>query len=167
VSIRHEFPHDRSAIHVVDLEAFGGRDEALIVDRLRADGLVLSSLVAEIGGVVVGHALFSRLPIRTEAGDRAAVALAPMAVRPSLQRQGIGTALCVAGLESCRELGERLVVVLGHAHFYPRFGFSPATAASLRAPFSGPEFMALELTPGAIREFEGGTVLYPPAFGVC
>ena len=78
-----------------------------------------------------------------------ALALAPMAVLPELQRQGIGSALVKKGLEACRQQGHRVVVVLGHAHFYPRFGFSPKLAAHLESPFSGSDsFMALELVPG-------------------
>ncbi len=167
VVVRPEAPDDAVAVRHVNLTAFGGPDEAAIVERLyAADGLVIASLVAEREGAIVGHILFSRLPVRTTRGDRPAVALAPMAVVPGEQCRGVGTALVSEGLARCRALGERLVVVVGHPKYYPRFGFSAALGAKLRGPFSGDAFMALELTPGAIDDFEDGEVRYPPAFGI-
>jgi putative acetyltransferase len=77
------------------------------------------SLVAEQAGRLVGHILFSDLPIITGEGTVPALALAPMAVLPEFQNQGIGSALVRSGLEACRQQGHRIVVVLGHAHFYP------------------------------------------------
>src|SRR4051812_49361695 len=123
------------------------------------------SLVAEQAGAVVGHLLFSRLPIETSSGTVEALALAPMAVLPGHQRQGIGSQLIRDGLAVCRERGHRIVVVLGHAGYYPRFGFAAALAERLRSPFPGPHFMALELVPGALAGVEG-EVRYPPPFGV-
>jgi putative acetyltransferase len=128
-------------------------------------GHVRASLVAEKGQLVVGHILFSDLPITTVAGTVPALALAPMAVLPELHRQGIGSALVRRGLEACRQQGHRVVVVLGHSQFYPRFGFSPKLAAHLESPFSGSDsFMAMELVPGALDGVVG-RVQYPPPFG--
>ena len=149
IIIRPESTADQDAIRHVNRLAFGQDEEARLVDALRDGGYVRVSLVAEQTGQVVGHILFSDLPIITEAGTVAALALAPMAVLPELQRQGIGSALVQKGLEACRQQGHRIVVVLGHAHFYPRFGFSPKLAAHLESPFSGSDsFMAVELVPG-------------------
>ena len=124
-----------------------------------------SSLVAEEGGRVVGHILFSDLPIVTADGTVEALALAPLAVLPSHQRRGIGSLLVREGLRACREAGHRIVVVLGHPEFYPRFGFSAELAERLKSPFSGPAFMAAELVPGALEGVEG-EVRYPPPFGL-
>ena len=165
IAIREETPEDFPAIREVNALAFGTAEEAELVDRLRADGDVLVSLVACDGGDVVGHILFSALPIETAGRTVRAAALAPMAVRPERQRQGFGSALVRRGLEACRALGVEAVVVLGHPAYYPRFGFSAETARHLEAPFSGPAFMALELTPGAL-DGVSGRVRYPPAFGL-
>jgi putative acetyltransferase len=81
----------------------------------------------------------------------------------SHQRRGIGSLLVREGLGTCRDAGHRIVVVLGHPEFYPRFGFSAKMAEPLKSPYSGPEFMAVELVPGALEGVEG-EVRYPPPF---
>jgi putative acetyltransferase len=124
---------------------------------------VIVSLVAESAGGLAGHILFSRLPIETEKGIVDAVALAPMAVRPAMQLKGIGSSLVRRGLALCRDRGERIVVVVGHPSYYPRFGFSARAAEVLKSPFSGEIFMAMPLVPGAL-EGVTGTVRYPSAF---
>ncbi len=165
IIIRPESTADEDAIRHVNRLAFGQDEEARLVDALREGGFVRVSLVAERAGRVVGHILFSDLPIITEAGTVPALALAPMAVFPELQNQGIGSALVTRGLEACRQQGHRVVVVLGHSHFYPRFGFSSKLAAHLESPFSGSDsFMALGLVPGVLDGI-AGRVQYPPPFG--
>ena len=162
--IRPESVEDGEAIHHVNRAAFDGSTEATLVDRLRKDGLVVVSVVAVEDGQIVGHILFSRLPIYTSTVVIPAVALAPMSVIPGRQRQGIGSALVREGLRACRAAGERIVIVLGHPEYYPRFGFSSALAARLRSPFSGRSaFMALELESGALADISG-EVRYPPPF---
>jgi putative acetyltransferase len=163
VKIRPEHPGDLEAIREVNRLAFGQEDEGRLVDALRAGGYARLSLVAEEGGRVIGHLLFSDLPIRTEQRTVGALALAPLAVIPPRQRQGVGTLLVREGLRACAAAGHRIVVVLGHPDYYPRFGFSAELAARLKAPFSGPAFMALELVPGALAEVVG-EVRYPPPF---
>jgi putative acetyltransferase len=109
--------------------------------------------------------LFTGLGASVDAARLSALALAPMAVRPGRQRQGIGSALVRARLEAARRDGWQAVIVLGHAGFYPRFGFSAERARHLEAPFAGPSFMALDLVPGALDGSQGA-VVYPPAFGL-
>jgi putative acetyltransferase len=162
--IRPETSADHEVIRQVNHLAFGQDAEARLVDALRQGGYARLSLVAEKAGQVVGHILFSDLPIITLAGTVPALALAPMAVLPAFQHQGIGSGLVRRGLEVCQDQGHHIVVVLGHTDFYPRFGFSPALADRLESPFSdNPAFMALELVPGALAGVVG-KVQYPPPF---
>jgi putative acetyltransferase len=160
--IRPETTADLDAIRHVNRLAFGQDAEAQLVDALRDGGYVRASLVAEKGGQIVGHVLFSHLPIVTEVRAVPALALAPLAVLPELQHQGIGSSLVRRGLDVCKEQGHRIVIVLGHPHFYRRFGFSSKLAVQLESPYSGREsFMAVELVLGALDGLMG-RVQYPP-----
>jgi putative acetyltransferase len=163
ITIRSETAADHDAIRHVNQEAFGSDVEGQLVDALRDGGFVRLSLVAELDGRVVGHVLFSDIQIVSDDQSVEALALAPMAVLPQHQRQGIGTQLVHRSLDSCRENGYRIVVVLGHPNYYPRFGFSPELAAPLQSQYAGEAFMALELVPGALGGMTG-EVKYPPPF---
>jgi putative acetyltransferase len=166
--IRAETPRDAPAIFSVNKQAFDGRDaEACLLDAVRASQAFIPdlSLVAEQNGELIGHILFSRIQIESEAGPLPALALAPLAVLPAHQGQGVGSALVRRGLLDCARLGHAIVIVLGHAGYYPRFGFSAAAAKSLVCPYRdcGEAWMALELIPGALKGVQG-KVVYPPAF---
>jgi putative acetyltransferase len=165
VIVRGEFPEDRAAIRFVNEETFGRRDEADLVDGLRNQGVVLASFVAEVEKRVVGHILFSRMSIETTGEPVSAVALAPVAVLPEQQGQGIGGKLIRHGLDWLRAQGEQVVIVLGHPKYYPRFGFSTDKASSLASPFPPEAFMAIELSAGALDGVHG-KVRYPDAFGL-
>lgn len=164
VIVRQEADQDREAIRKVNRLAFGGEDEANLVDALRDRGLDEVSLVPDLDAEPVGHILFSRVKIKTNWGTVDALSLAPMAVLPSHQREGIGTKLVEAGLNSCRNSGHAIVVVLGHPDFYPKFGFSAKLASPLKSPFGGgAAWMALELVPDALAGVVG-TVEYSQPF---
>ena len=163
--IRDEQPRDREQVRKVNEAAFGRSDEADLIDRLLAEGAVLLSLVAEVDGQIVGHILFSRMAVETEQGPVAAVSLAPMAVLPEQQGRQIGSELVRRGLTQLRVRGERIVIVLGHKEYYPRFGFSCEMARHLASPFPPEAFMALELCGGALTGVRGA-VQYPAAFGL-
>ncbi len=165
VTVREENAGDLAAVREVNRRAFGGDDEARLVDALRDGGHARLSLVAADAEGIVGHILFSELRIEAPAGTVPGLALAPLAVLPGRQRRGIGSRLVREGLRACADAGHRFVVVLGHADYYPRFGFSARLAERLQAPFSGPSFMALELVPGALAEVTG-PVRYAPPFGL-
>lgn len=166
VGIRAESTDDRDAIRRVNQLAFGGDDEANLVESLRDGGFIMVSLVAEADGEIVGHILFSRVAIITSARVVDALALAPMSVLPSHQRLGIGSKLVAAGLDACRKRHHRIVVVLGHPEYYPRFGFSSQLARPLESPFGGGEaWMAIELVPGALDGVQG-RVEFPAPFTV-
>ena len=162
---RPEADEDRKAVWSLNRAAFESDDEANLVDALRDGGYVEVSLVAEVDGEIVGHILYSRITTSTKARTVDVLSLAPMAVLPSHQRQGIGSQLIEVGLAACRERGHKIVVVLGHPEFYPRFGFSAELARPLESPFGGGEaWMAKELVPGVLSGVEG-RIEYPPPFG--
>jgi putative acetyltransferase len=162
LTIRPERDGDAEAIRVVTAAAFPSAAEANLVDALRRQRAAIVSLVADEGGRVVGHILFS--PVTLNDGDVGILGLAPMAVSPERQRQGIGSELVRAGLDTSRQRGAAAVVVVGHPAFYPRFGFIPASRFGLRCEYDVPDdvFMALELRPGSLRT--GGSIRYHPAF---
>ena len=162
--VRPEQPMDVGRIRHVNRIAFETSTEADLVDALREQAEPIISLVADDGGAIVGHILFSPVTLSSQP-DLFIMGLAPMAVTPARQRQGIGSALVRAGLEECRRLGVGAVIVLGHAGFYPRFGFTPASRAGLASEYDVPDnvFMALELDDGVLRG-KTGTIRYHPAF---
>ena len=159
--------NERSAIRLVNEGAFGGSEEADLVDKLVDAGDDLLSLVAEVNRRIIGHALFSRLRIETQNGNIPAVALAPVAVLPDYRNRGIGGQLIRHGIDVLRGRGEAIVIVIGHPAYYPRFGFSSEKAQSLESPFpvEAEAFMALELSPGALDRVRG-KLRYPVAFGL-
>ena len=165
MNIRPETPEDIPSIYQINSLAFGRPEEANLVDALRACGAAVLSLVAEEKGQVVGHALFSPVRVETGAEEAHGLGLGPVAVLPVHQRRGIGTALMEAGLAACREAGHPFVILVGHATYYPRFGFEPASRYGLRLPFEVSEeaFMVIALQPGALEGVQG-IAHYHPAF---
>jgi Predicted acetyltransferase len=165
ILIRTEQPEDIAAIRRVNERAFNSPAEADLVDRLREHGKVTLSLVAVHETQIVGHILFSPVVIESTQQSIPAIGLAPMAVLPELQNQGIGSLLVKAGLDECRRSGHQIVVVLGHPEYYPRFGFAPASRYGIRSEYDVPDevFMAMELQDGALIAC-AGTVKYQPEF---
>ena len=141
VEIREELPGDVAAIREVNRLAFGQEQEANIVDALRANGASLLSLVATLDGRVVGHIMYSPASV----GGVTGAALGPMAVLPEHQRQGIGSRLVEAGTPKLRDAGSPFIIVLGHADFYPRFGFRPAGAHKIKCEWEVPDDVFLLL----------------------
>lgn len=166
VHVRRERPGDEAAIARVNDEAFGGPDESRLVGAVRQAGHAAISLVAEVGGRIVGHILFTAVTVGSLESGLATLGLGPMAVLPERQRQGIGSALVEAGLRECARLGCAAVVVIGHPEFYPRFGFRRASTYGLQSEYDVPDeaFMALELVAGALAG-QRGLVRFPPEFG--
>jgi putative acetyltransferase len=165
ITIRGERQEDLSAIRRINELAFGGTEEADLVDQLRIRNKLLVSLVAEDGGQLLGHIAFSRLTLGTQQSRCAGAGLGPMAVTPGRQREGIGSLLVRDGLDQCRQIGVQWVVVVGHPSYYPRFGFVPASRFEIRCAYEVPDeaFMAMELRAGALRGVTG-TVHYEPEF---
>ncbi len=168
ITVQPEGEAHYTAIHEINTLAFGRDNEAGLVKKLRKSTNFIPelSLVSIKSGKVVGHILFSRINIETKTGSVPALALAPMAVYPEFQNRGNGSKLIRQGLERCRYLGYKVVIVVGHPTYYPRFGFTSARAKGLKAPLPLPEeaFMVIELDPDALNGISG-MVIYPPEFG--
>lgn len=165
ILIRRETRLDYPAVEEINRAAFPSPGEAELVNRLRKTCPTAVSLVAEQEGQVCGHIFFSPVTIENPNAPLG-MGLGPMAVLPAMQRQGIGSALVQAGLEALRETGCPYVIVLGHPHFYPRFGFVPASRYGLHCKWEGiPDevFMVQELQPGCLAGCTG-LVQYRPEF---
>lgn len=169
VMIRSAEPRDRQAISALLDAAFGSTDESVLVDKLAADNDILLELVTEQDGRLVGHIAFSRLWIKPQsvnakedvAAPFAAVALAPLAVAPDTQRQGIGAALIAQAHAILRERSELLSVVVGDPEYYGRFGYRADLAASLQSDYPPQYVQALFL--GNYTDVSGRMV-YAAAF---
>jgi putative acetyltransferase len=164
ISIRHQQQSDIEDIREVNSYAFEQLDEADLIDALRKSGKIVIELVAEEEDGIVGHIVFT--PMCIDGSEVKIAGLAPMAVLPEYQSQGIGSLLMTEGLDECRSLGYDAVVVLGHPDYYPRFDFKPASEFGLSAPWDDiPDeaFMAIELHTGAL-EGVSGIARYAPEF---
>jgi len=163
--VRPEWTEDHESVRRVNELAFEQPIEADLVDALRANARPYISLVAVVDEQVVGHIFFSPVSIESESSVFIAMGLAPMAVLPEYQNQGIGSRLVREGLKECQRLGHGIVVVLGHANYYPRFGFTPASMKGLRSEYDVPDevFMVAELIEGALGG-RRGLVKYHPEF---
>jgi putative acetyltransferase len=148
----------------VNLVAFETSTEADLVDALRKEASPIVSLVAEDGEAIIGHILFSPVTL-TPHPELQIMGLAPMSVVSARQRHGIGSALVHEGLAQCRRLGFGAVIVLGHAEYYPRFGFTPASQFGLSCEYDVPDevFMGLELDKDILRG-RSGRIRYHAAF---
>lgn len=164
ITIRNEKSGDFQDVYQVNELAFERKDEADLVERLRAAEPHIS-LVAIKDGRIIGHIFFSEVTFEPENENLKAIGLAPMAVLPEFQDQGIGSQLVKQGLEECRNHGFELVVVLGHPEYYPRFGFTTAKEKGIDSEYDVPDeaFMILELKPKALNG-KTGTIKYRPEF---
>jgi putative acetyltransferase len=142
IEIREEHPDDAAAIRDLNRRAFGQDLEGNIVDALRSNGAILLSLVATLNDRVVGHIMYSAASVN---GDASGAALGPMAVLPEYQRQGIGSQLVEAGNRKLKAAGCPFIILVGHPSFYPRFGFTLASARGIRCEWEVPDeaFMLL------------------------
>ncbi|UNU26956.1 GNAT family N-acetyltransferase [Microcoleus vaginatus] len=168
MDIRTEKPEDVEAVRNINILAFGRENEAKLVDRLRGIASTFSFLAVQADRIV-GHIFFSLVAVEGKCSSNLSIlGLAPVAVLPNYQRQGIGTLLIQHGLKECGRSGVQAVVVLGHPDFYSRFGFIPASRKSLKCEYdvSDEAFMVLELENGALQDCSG-TVKYRSEFSLC
>jgi putative acetyltransferase len=158
--IRPETPDDLVAIRDLNISAFGRLEaptlEADIVDALRDKHKLQLSLVAELDGSVVGHVAFSPLLIEAPSGQSwEMIALGPIAVLPTHQRRGIGSALVRTGVQKVKEMGAEAVFLVGDPAYYSRFGFEPAYLRNISYPGMQSAFQVLELIPGSLEGIDG------------
>ena len=157
ITIRHEKAEDRKQVYSVIENAFKRDAEAKLANRLRQACSRHLSMVADDNGTIVGHIMFT--PVLIKNGQEAqGMGLAPMAVIPARQRQGIGTLLVESGLQILKEKGCPFVIVLGHPGYYPRFGFQPASGFNIRSQWEDvPDeaFMILVLDSSVRRNVSG------------
>jgi len=148
VEVRFEQPKDIDEVRLLNDKAFGQPVEGHIVDKLRQSCNRILSLVAISNNKIVGHIMFSPVTIETQEVVIQGMGLAPMAVLPELQNQGIGSILVKEGLRIIRNMSYPFVIVLGHKKYYPRFGFERASKYGLKSQWEGiPDeaFMAMIL----------------------
>jgi putative acetyltransferase len=159
-TIRPERPEDTAGIDALLRAAFPGTAEADLVQRLRADGDLALSQVAEENGTIIGQVAFVPVTLDPDPGYRI-WGLAPISVLPHRQGQGIGSALTEAGLDRAAEGGIGLVLVLGDQNYYGRFGFDTMLAEGIEVAWAGPYFAGLSLIDVAPPR---GKASYPAAF---
>lgn len=161
IVIRPHAEGDAAATDSILREAFGGGAEANLVTQLRRSESLVVELVAERGTNIAGYIAFPRLRIETASGLIEAAGLAPLAVAPQIQRQGIGSALVEEGCMRLADTGTGIVFVLGNPRYYGRLGFKGDKAARFASPYAGPNFMARVLAANAPAS---GAIRYPAAF---
>ena len=144
MSVRLEETTDWPALYAIYAAAFGQLAEADLVRRMQDDEDLILSVTAYTDEPA-GHIAYSRLCLHDVPSIKGCV-LAPLAVCPLFQKQGIGAALVRHSLMRLTEDGYDLVVVLGEPHYYSRFGFDPKLAEKLETPYDGPYLQALALS---------------------
>ena len=168
--IRQEEPKDHNAVFKLVANAFKDEQytdhkEQFLVDRLRKSAAFIPelSLVAEIDSEIIGYILLTKIHIKdNHSQETAALALAPVAVMKKHRGKGIGEKLIRRAHEIAKELKFTSIVLLGHANYYPKFGYQPTKKYGIKLPFDVPEENAilLELKTNALKN-TSGTVTYP------
>lgn len=180
LNLRAATRRDRETLFQLHIAAFGRVDEAkLVIKLLDSDSVVEDiSLVAISDDKIVGHILFTDLKIQTEDGKELtnsherrtsnyrayAIALAPLAVLPEKQKQGVGRVLMNESLRLADKAGHGLVVVLGHPDYYQKFGFEPASKFGMLSPFDVTDEFFMVKPLSAFKPEVCGNVVYHGAF---
>lgn len=165
--IRQEMPKDYKEVYTLTKTAFAEMEHADgteqdLVERLRTCAAFIPalSLVAEIGGHIVGHIMFTKITI----GGTDALCLAPLSVLPEFQHQGIGGALIRNGHEIAQSLGYGVCVLIGHKDYYPRFGYEIASKYGITLPFEAPDDCVMVKFLSDEGKSVTGVAVFPPEF---
>jgi len=170
--IRQETEEDHKAVFELIALAFAGqtysdKSEHFLVERLRRSDCFIAelSLVAVLDGDIVGHILISSVKIVNELSSFDSLSLAPVSVLLVFQKRGIGSKLINTAHKIAKDLGHSTIVLLGHASYYPRFGYHKCSDFDITLPFdsSDDNCMIVELYKNAL-EGVSGEVIYPPVF---
>lgn len=165
--IRRENCNDFNEVNLLIKEAFNNDFEKDLVEKIRLNPKHINelSLIAEDINEIAGHILFSQIIVKGDSDHLGGLALAPLAVKPKYQKQGVGSALIHQGLLLAKALGYKFVIVLGHSDYYSKFEFTKASDFNVKCPFKVPDeaFMALELREGSLCNVSG-VVEYLPEF---
>lgn len=172
--IRQEKEQDHQQVFDLVKQAFAempfsDQTEHTLVEKLRnSDAFIPElSIVAEYSGRIVGHILFTKIKILEGEKEWTTLTLAPVSVLPEYQRKGIGTQLIEYAHEKARQLGYQSAILIGHASYYPTFGYQPIHTFNIKMPFEiKPEnAMAVELIPNSLNNING-IVKYSEPFGI-
>lgn len=165
--IRRENCNDFNEVNLLIKEAFNNDFEKDLVEKIRLNPKHINelSLIAEDINEIAGHILFSQIIVKGDSDHLGGLSLAPLAVKPKYQKQGVGSALIHQGLLLAKALGYKFVIVLGHSDYYSKFEFTKASDFNVKCPFEVPDeaFMALELREGSLCNVSG-VVEYLPEF---
>ena len=134
--IRQETRGYIKGVHALNELAIGQPLEADIVDKLRNNCDDLLSPVATENEKILGHVLFGPAEIEGPHGVIKGMGLAPMAVLPHMQQQGIGTLLINKGIEELKKLRCLFIIVLGHHEYCQRFGFERASLYGIKGQWT-------------------------------
>lgn len=163
--IRPQKKGDNNAVYAINQTAFDSDAEANLVQELLMSDTNTLSIVSESEGVLNGHLLLSEMTVQQRDVDLKIYGLAPMAVLPAYQRQGIGKQLVQEAIRKAREAFIDAIFVLGHPEYYPRFGFKPTIEYQITGVYDVPPeaFMVLDLG-HCLQTLHGMTVCYADAF---
>ncbi|MGZ9222272.1 MAG: GNAT family N-acetyltransferase [Anaerolineales bacterium] len=163
IKIRREETKDIEPVREILCRAFPSDAESKLVDVLRANNKAIISLVAFHQDQVLGHIMFS--PVFTPPPSEAkGIGLAPVAVHPDFQAQGLGSQLIHEGLRLCTELKYDYCVVLGNPDYYQRFGFEKASRFGIQNEYGvDNEFM---LTRFSAKNAPEGMLKYAREFSM-
>ncbi|NOU93630.1 GNAT family N-acetyltransferase [Paenibacillus sp. LMG 31456] len=169
MKIRTEAREDYSEVYELNYQAFGNRDdESKLVERIRNSEHFVPelSIVAELNNEIVGHLLLSKASVVNSENHQNVIVLAPIAIKPPYQKQGIGSQLIHEGKKRCKEQGYGIILLIGHPSYYPKFGFMPAGDYGIELKqFKVPNevFMVCEVIEGELQKCKG-ELIYPPTF---